>query len=98
MSDGYGGRGENPGEQEKKSKTCIQNLIIIPSESAWLGSWKFLVHLGIFFGYFNDPFYIAFVISRSEEEISNMETDMTQELIIDIMMALQILISCLTSY
>lgn len=69
MKNGYAGSGDNPGEQEKKQKTCIQNLIIIPSESAWLGSWKFIVHCCIFYGFFNDPYHIAFVISRSEEEM-----------------------------
>mmetsp|Transcript_1473 Transcript_1473/g.2591 ORF Transcript_1473/g.2591 Transcript_1473/m.2591 type:complete len:105 (-) Transcript_1473:2179-2493(-) len=62
-----GGKFDERGGQEKKeskSKTCLQNIIIIPSESSWLGIWNFIVHISLFWGYFNDPYHIAFVLSR----------------------------------
>mmetsp|Transcript_5086 Transcript_5086/g.7728 ORF Transcript_5086/g.7728 Transcript_5086/m.7728 type:complete len:102 (+) Transcript_5086:561-866(+) len=69
VSDGYSGR-DNSDDVQKKSKTCIQNLIVIPSESAWLGFWKFIVFFSLFWGYFTDPYHIAFVKSQNPPELS----------------------------
>ena len=46
-----------------KTKSCPNNLIIIPSQSSWYGLWKGSIYLILIWGYFNDPFYIAFVLS-----------------------------------
>lgn len=82
-------------------------MIIIPSDSSWLGFWKFLVHICLFWGYFNDPYHIAFVISREslppemtiiDHSAPLPDTNMVPEMIVDIVMVLHILLSCFVSY
>jgi len=69
-------------------------MIIIPSESSWLSFWKFIVHIALFYGYVKDPYFIAFAKSKSYEGQS---VDIFF-LITDIIMTINILICCFTSY
>ena len=94
-------------EENAPAKTCQQNIIIIPKESSWLGFWKFMIHFCLFYGYFIDPFHIAFEISkerRTAEEkdtltfLNEVKDDMTEELIIDIFLTIDILLNFITSF
>lgn len=66
-----------------------------------------MIHFCLFYGYFIDPFHIAFEISKSRrtpEELEDLPflTDtkevMTKELIIDILLTIDILLNFITSF
>lgn len=72
-----------------------------------MGFWKFMIHFCLFYGYFIDPFHIAFEISkerRTDEELkalpflTEFKDDMTEELIIDIFLTIDILLNFITSF
>jgi hypothetical protein len=66
-----------------------------------------MIHFCLFYGYFIDPFHVAFEISkekRTPEELENyaflteFKEDMTKELIIDIFLTIDILLNFITSF
>lgn len=102
----YDERGQEFNES-KRSKPCLQQIIINPSQSSWLGAWKFMIHFLLFYGYFSDLLHIAFYLSSQYAKTSNPEeiklerrknSAMTKEYIIDILMTIDIVFCFLTAY
>ena len=62
-------------------KYPLENLVIIPHESSWIGFWKQIINMCLLIGYFLYPFFIAFTISeinnrkRLEEEGRSLHSD-----------------------
>jgi len=91
--------------QKDGKKTCLEQMVLYPHKSGWLGSWKFLMHAFLMICYFNDPYHIAFYLSSANIQSSdpNFKNErkirsMTSEYIIDVLLTLDILITCVTSY
>jgi len=88
------------------------NIIIVPPKSSWLGFWIMFKYAVLFAGYFIYPHFIAFEISKyySPEsdpkklaarlalESAENPHDMTQEVIIDVIMCIDICLNFITSF
>ena len=57
------------GKEEKKS--CLQQGVLYPNKSSWLGTWRFLMHAFLMYGFFNDPYHIAFYLSSANIKTKN---------------------------
>lgn len=42
---------------------CYNKIVIRPSQSSWLVPWRYFIHLILFYGYFHDPYHIAFKLT-----------------------------------
>ena len=88
-------------------------IVIVPPTSSWLGFWKFIIRMLLFWGYFNDPKHFAFFISKinlnwgddykyltTPDEIEKIKesTSLFFEFMVDIFMALDILLNFITAY
>ena len=106
-----GGSLDNIGQDnnnDPKTKQCPYNLIIIPSQSSWYGLWRGSINLILIWGYFNDPSYIAFVLSIDQQNkilnlfgrpiISLTKPTKDYELIVDILMTMNIILNFITSF
>jgi len=96
---GFDERGTD--HNENKGKSCIQNIIIDPKKSAWYPSWKFLIHCLLLFGFFNDPYHIAFDLSYFNMNGMTKEvggSDMSLVLVIDYILTIDILINLVTVF
>jgi len=74
-------------------------------KSTWLGTWKYLMHAFLMYGFFNDPYHTAFYLSSANIQTQNKEIkferkirSMTTEFTIDVLLTLDILLTCVTSY
>lgn len=47
-------------EKEGIKNKCLNKIVIHPQQSSWLNTWRFTMNLLLFYGYFNDPYHIAF--------------------------------------
>lgn len=59
--------------------------------------------ISLFYGFFNDPYYIAFKMAghnddEDHEDNATEESNMTIEVTIDVILTINILVSALTSY
>mmetsp|Transcript_42101 Transcript_42101/g.64561 ORF Transcript_42101/g.64561 Transcript_42101/m.64561 type:complete len:410 (+) Transcript_42101:323-1552(+) len=82
-------------QQERKTKTCTQNLIITPGESSWLGMWLFIWHSTLLWGYVYDPYYLAF---HKSETFKEEKPSIAIFIVVDIIMLVNMIISCFTSF
>ena len=88
---------EDPGDT---SSPFLRNLIVVPQQSGWFNSWKFLVNMLLFAGYINDPLYIAFTIGRLDQFVERGETGLdtivtpshTLEMIVDIAITMDMIL------
>lgn len=78
--------------------------MINPELSGSIGYWYALINCCYFYGYFRDPFYISFHIAKHSEHNPNFieteleHTSMTKEIVVDIILTINILISALTTF
>lgn len=68
-----------------------------------MGYWHFIICSCLLFGFFNDPYYIAFKATGhgdygSDEQDATKESDMSVEITIDIFLAVNIIVSALTTF
>ena len=49
--------------EKNEAKLPLQNMIIVPPESSWLGFWKQIVYICLFIGFFIYPYFLGFPIS-----------------------------------
>ena len=84
----------------------MQNIIIDPQNSSWIGTWKFFTHILLFIGYYNDPIYVAFTIGYKTQapEVVKVDANYREdsnllfELIVDIFMTVDIVLCFLTAF
>ena len=83
-------------------KKWYHHLIIHPAKTSWLPYWHFIIHVCYFYGFFRDPYFVAYRIARNpdfdDDFNKNSEPDLTKEFTIDIILATNIIFSALTTY
>ena len=52
---------------------CLQQIIIFPHQSSWLGPWNYLMNAFLMNGYFHDPWHIAIYLCSGYVQSSDPE-------------------------
>lgn len=100
----YDGQGhDQTGKPE--SKGCMQQIIIFPNQSSWLGLWNYMMNAFLMYGYFHDPYHIAvylcsgYVKSSDPNFVVQQRTrSMDINLVLDILLTIDIAVKSLTSF
>jgi len=78
--------------------------VINPELSGSISYWYALINCCYFYGYFRDPFYISFHLAKNSEYNPNFDeseqghTKMTKEIIVDVILTINIVVSALTTF
>lgn len=84
---------------------CLQQIIIFPHQSSWLGPWNYLMNAFLMYGYFHDPWHIAIYLCSGYVKTSDPEfiveprtKSMKMQLVLDILLTINIAVKSLTSF
>lgn len=88
-------RGEN--SEVQYHSTCLNKIVIHPLRSSWLAPWRYVMNMLLFYGYFNDPYHIAFHLTDGNKRTKNYDI-FEISFVFDIFLTLNILLSLVTAY
>lgn len=83
-------------------KKWYHALVINPYSSNLIGYWYTIINVCYLYGFYRDPYYISFHIARNGVPNDNFTPRqhgaMGKEIVIDIVLALNIVVTALTTY
>lgn len=103
-SDGHdrGTLSETQNDKVDRNGVPCLSIIIQPAKSSWYGLWRGMILIVLFYGYIIYPIHICFVlsetVSKKQNRIEQKEAEMTQEMIIDVLMTIDIIFQFITAF